>query len=46
LDALDEKQAKALRTWFVAHVDIKPRQSKGGSRKRKQDSNIVQLSLW
>jgi len=24
LEALDEEQAKALRTWFVAHVEIRP----------------------
>jgi deoxyribodipyrimidine photo-lyase len=48
LDALDEEQSRALRTWFVAHVDIKPR--KGTSRKRQSKSAIatepfVQLSL-
>lgn len=50
LDALDLEQAKALRTWFVAHVNIKPRQvaPRGRSsrrKKRKATSDFIQLSL-
>ncbi|MEB3214562.1 MAG: FAD-binding domain-containing protein, partial [Leptolyngbyaceae bacterium] len=48
LDALDETQSQALRTWFVAHVDIKPRKiqsRKSSARKPKTDNGIVQLSL-
>ena len=43
LDALDREQATALRTWFVAHVDIKPRQP--SRRKSKPEPDTVQLSL-
>jgi deoxyribodipyrimidine photo-lyase len=52
LDALDLEQAKALRTWFVAHVDIQPRiatsrkrRSSQKSAKKKASSDFVQLSL-
>lgn len=49
LDALDLEQAQALRTWFVAHVAIKPHQGRrsnqGRSRTPKPTSNIEQLSL-
>jgi len=52
LNSLDLEQAKALRTWFVAHVEIKPPQAKSrqrqSTRKRtaKQASNeFIQLSL-
>lgn len=48
LDQLDLEQAKRLRTWFVAHVEIKPRPSaprKTASRKTKQSDKFVQLSL-
>ncbi|MBD0334392.1 MAG: deoxyribodipyrimidine photo-lyase [Cyanobacteria bacterium Co-bin13] len=45
LDALDEKQAQALRTWFVAHVNIAPPKIQRRSRKRKFDPNVQQLSL-
>jgi len=43
LDSLDLEQAKALRTWFVAHVDITPR--KTSRRKPKFASEDIQLSL-
>ncbi|UBF24149.1 DNA photolyase family protein [Kovacikia minuta CCNUW1] len=43
LDSLDLEQAKALRTWFVAHVDIPPR--KTSRRKPKSVSEDIQLSL-
>ncbi|MBW4470362.1 MAG: DNA photolyase family protein [Stenomitos rutilans HA7619-LM2] len=43
LETLDPEQAKALRTWFVAHVDIKPRQA--SRRKAKLETDTIQLSL-
>jgi deoxyribodipyrimidine photo-lyase len=44
LESLDFEAAKALRTWFVAHVDILPRNT---SRKKvKPPSDVVQLSLF
>jgi deoxyribodipyrimidine photo-lyase len=43
LDALDPEQAKALRTWFVAHVDTKPR--KATCRKPEPEPGDLQLSL-
>ncbi|MBF2047463.1 MAG: deoxyribodipyrimidine photo-lyase [Elainella sp. C42_A2020_010] len=48
LDQLDLEAAKMLRTWFVAHVEIKPhpttkRQSK--RRPKKQADGFIQLSL-
>ncbi|HEY9659256.1 MAG TPA: deoxyribodipyrimidine photo-lyase [Allocoleopsis sp.] len=50
LDSLDEQQAKALRTWFVAHVNIKPhrttpRRSQSSRRKKRNSDGFVQLSL-
>ncbi len=47
LEGLDQEQAKALRTWFVAHVDIKPRQpsKRKSARRSKFDDGIIQLSL-
>lgn len=48
LDALDLEQAKALRTWFVAHVEIQPRKvtpRKRKSQKTTVSDNFVQLSL-
>jgi deoxyribodipyrimidine photo-lyase len=44
LDSLDLEQAKALRTWFVAHVNIQPRKSP--SRKAPVVSDSIQLSLF
>lgn len=44
LDALDLEQAKALRSWFVAHVTIPPRTS--GRRKSKVAAEGTQLSLF
>ncbi len=51
LDALSLEDAHALRTWFVAHVDIKPRklparQAPRRSRRAPADPNHVQLSLF
>jgi deoxyribodipyrimidine photo-lyase len=48
LDQLDLEQARLLRTWFVAHVEIKPHSintRKPSSRKTKQLDGFVQLSL-
>jgi deoxyribodipyrimidine photo-lyase len=45
LDTLDLEQAKALRTWFVAHVEIPPRKTSRRKSKAKPDSTNVQLSL-
>ena len=48
LDALDWEQARVLRTWFVAHVDIKPRTvrtQKRKSNKKRTSDDFVQLSL-
>jgi deoxyribodipyrimidine photo-lyase len=41
LNSLDTSQAQALRTWFVAHVNITPARS----RKRKPSSPVEQLAL-
>ena len=43
LDSLDLQQAEALRSWFVAHVDIKPR--KTSTRQPKPEPKDIQLSL-
>ena len=45
LEALDEAQAAALRTWFVAHVDIKPRQPYRRKAKPTPEPTDIQLSL-
>jgi deoxyribodipyrimidine photo-lyase len=48
LENLDHRQAQALRTWFVAHVNIKPRQVRRSSKTKKkppQDDGTVQLNL-
>lgn len=42
LDSLDLEQAKALRTWFVAHVEIPPRKP---FKRKPKASEDVQLSL-
>ncbi|MCS6815441.1 MAG: deoxyribodipyrimidine photo-lyase, partial [Cyanobacteria bacterium] len=51
LDSLTLEEVNALRTWFVAHVDIKPRRlpsrsSSRRSRKSQSDCNYQQLSLF
>jgi deoxyribodipyrimidine photo-lyase len=46
LDGLNLAQAKDLRTWFVAHVEIQPHRSQSKRNRKYQDPNIVQLSLW
>lgn len=48
LRTLDLAQAQALRTWFVAHVNIPPRKPSGKRRSPKtkpEDSPFIQLSL-
>jgi deoxyribodipyrimidine photo-lyase len=50
LDSLDAEQAAALRTWFVAHVEIKPRKipsrkSKSKRSKKRSPDDFIQLSL-
>jgi deoxyribodipyrimidine photo-lyase len=47
LTALDAAQSKALRTWFVAHVNIpSPRKNQRARRKAQPDDpNIQQLTL-
>ncbi|MGF1490918.1 MAG: FAD-binding domain-containing protein [Microcoleaceae cyanobacterium] len=47
LESLTETQAKALRTWFVAHVDIKPPRKRTRRRKKKpvDSDEFVQLCL-
>lgn len=50
LDNLDLQAASMLRTWFVAHVEIKPhkvrsRPSSKTSRRKKQSDGFIQLSL-
>lgn len=50
LDMLDWEQAKMLRTWFVAHVQIKPhqptaRQKSSQKTRRGLSDQFVQLSL-
>ncbi|NJK34610.1 MAG: deoxyribodipyrimidine photo-lyase [Oscillatoriales cyanobacterium SM2_2_1] len=49
LDRLDLTQANQLRTWLVAHVDIKPHSPRGlgkKSRSAKASTKAVQLSLF
>ena len=48
LDALNETQARQLRTWFVAHVNIQPHRGQKQSRRKSQqkpDDGTTQLSL-
>ncbi|MCU0570532.1 MAG: DNA photolyase family protein [Oculatellaceae cyanobacterium Prado106] len=49
LDALDLEQAQALRTWFVAHVNIKPtkprRKTPSKRRVREDSGEYQQLNL-
>ena len=49
LDSLDHEQAKILRSWFVAHVNITPRKVTPRKRKSRRskgkDDLFVQLSL-
>ncbi|MGF1496242.1 MAG: FAD-binding domain-containing protein [Elainellaceae cyanobacterium] len=48
LENLDEQQAQALRTWFVAHVEVRPRKTmarRSPKRQSKDRDGTVQLSL-
>ncbi|NEP17375.1 MAG: deoxyribodipyrimidine photo-lyase [Leptolyngbya sp. SIO4C1] len=45
LDRLDPQQAKALRTWFVAHVNIPPVRQRRRRQKPAVRSDVEQLSL-
>jgi len=46
LEHLDEAEAQALRTWFVAHINITPPKPSRSSRRRPApDPNIRQLNL-
>jgi deoxyribodipyrimidine photo-lyase len=49
LEQLDLQQSILLRTWFVAHVEIKPHQSsyrqKSSRRRSKRSDDFIQLSL-
>jgi deoxyribodipyrimidine photo-lyase len=45
LDHLDLEQAKALRTWFVAHVEIVPRKPARRRQSKPPKSDTIQLSL-
>ncbi|MFH7245389.1 MAG: FAD-binding domain-containing protein [Spirulina sp.] len=45
LENLNPLEAQALRTWFVAHVNILPPKPKRSSRRQATDPNIQQLSL-
>lgn len=47
LDGLDWEQAQALRTWFVAHVEIQPHKPQRSRKPRRKRSNhdFVQLNL-
>jgi deoxyribodipyrimidine photo-lyase len=45
LTALDDQQAKALRTWFVAHVNIAPR-PKRTQKKPRVEPDFLQLPLF
>ncbi len=46
LDHLDERQAKILRTWFIAHVDVKPHKGKKGRKRSKAKPDNGQLPLF
>ena len=52
LDTLDPEQVKSLRTWFVAHVDVKPRKARSRSKSfnrsesSEDDTASVQLKLF
>lgn len=49
LTTLDNNQADALRTWFVAHVEIKPHRiprRRSSSRSKASTDGPIQLQLW
>jgi deoxyribodipyrimidine photo-lyase len=47
LAQLDPEQAKMLRTWFVAHVEIQPHRTKPRRKptRKKKDDGFIQLSF-
>jgi deoxyribodipyrimidine photo-lyase len=45
LDELDQEQSQALRTWFVAHVNMQPRKSRKRRSAPKKDNDFMQLNL-
>lgn len=45
LDDLDKERSTWLRSWLVAHVEIKPHKTTSRRKKPKTDPNIIQLSL-
>lgn len=49
LDALNPSEARALRTWFVAHVEIQPHlrsRRRSPRRSKQQDDSITQFTLF
>jgi deoxyribodipyrimidine photo-lyase len=46
LDELDLERSTWLRTWLVAHVEIKPHKTTSRRKKSKSDPNLVQLTLF
>lgn len=45
LDKLDLERSTWLRTWLVAHIEIKPHKTTSRRKKPKSDPNVIQLSL-
>jgi deoxyribodipyrimidine photo-lyase len=45
LDDLDLEQSHALRTWFVAHVNITPRKPRKSRKKPSESADFMQLNL-
>lgn len=45
LDDLDLDQSHALRTWFVAHVNIKPHKLQQSKKKTPKSADFMQLNL-
>ena len=45
LDDLDLEQSYALRTWFVAHVNITPRKPRQAKKKPSKSADFTQLNL-
>ena len=45
LDDLDLEQSYALRTWFVAHVNITPRKPRQAKKKLPKSADFTQLNL-
>jgi deoxyribodipyrimidine photo-lyase len=46
LDHLSAEETQALRTWFVAHVNINPRPAKAKKPKPPKPSYGLQLDIW